>query len=49
MPQVVKYIVTFIKLALSLKLGINDVYINTDKTYKHNTILSAIKFLVLIK
>ena len=49
MPQVVKYIVTFIISALALTLGINNVYINTDKTYKHNTILSAIKFLVLIK
>ena len=49
MPQVVKYIVISIILALGFTLGINNVYINTDKTYKHNTILSAIKFLVLIK
>ena len=49
MPQVVKYIVISIILALGFASGINNVYINTDKTYKHNTILSAIKFLVLIK
>ena len=49
MPQVVKYIVIIIILGLGFTLGLNNVYINTDKTYKHNTILSAIKFLVLIK
>lgn len=49
MPQSVIYIVIDIILAPKFTSGINTVYINTDKTYKHNTILSVIKFLVLIK